>query len=180
MSMSKRRFELNEQALTELWLAYDNAEDPRERERLQAVRLYGQGRPMADIEAIIGCDKRSVLRWCAKYQAQGVTGLASQWQGGNNAKLTGEQRAAVKEKLHQYRPDQVLPPDVRISQGAYWTVSDLKLAVQQWYGVSWQSDTSYRTLLHECGFSLQRPAKVYRQRPDEQTVADFEAELEKK
>ena len=178
--MSKRNFELTEQALTELWLAYDNTADPKAQKRLQAVRLYGQGRPMADIELIVGHDKRSVLRWCATYQDKGIAGLASQWQGGNNAKLSAKQRQEVKEKLHNYRPDQVLSPEVRISQGAYWTVSDLQVAVQAWYGVSWQSDTSYRTLLHECGLSLQRPAKVYRQRPDEQTIAAFEAALEKK
>jgi len=178
--MSKREFELNEEALTELWMAYDSTEDPKAQRRWQAVRLYGQGRPMADIEGIIGCDKRSVLRWCARYQAEGIGGLESKWRGGNNAKLSDEQRQEVKEKLHNYRPDQILSPEVRISQGAYWTISDLQLAVREWYGVSWQSDTSYRTLMHECGFSLQRAQKVYRQRPDEQTVADFEAALEKK
>jgi transposase len=178
--MSKREFELNEQALTELRLAYDNTEDPKAQRRLQAVRLYGQGRPMDDIAEIVGCDKRSVLRWCARYQAEGVTGLESKWRGGNNAKLTSEQRQEVKEKLHQYRPDQILSPEVRISQGTYWTISDLQLAVHQWYEVSWQSETSYRTLMHDCGFSLQRAEKVYRQRPDERTIADFEAELEKK
>lgn len=179
-NMSKREFELTEQALTELWLAYDSTADPKAQRRLQAVRLYGQGRPMADVEQIVGTDKRSVLRWCAQYRQHGIAGLVSQWRGGNNAKLTGEQRQEVKERLHQYRPDDILAPDVRISQGAYWTLSDLQLCVQQWYGVSWQSETSYRTLFHECGFSLQRPAKVYRQRPDEQTIADFEAALEKK
>ena len=35
-------------------------------------------------------------------------------------------------------------------------------------------------LLAECGFSYQRTEKVYRSQPDAQTVADFEAELEKK
>jgi len=178
--MSKRELELTEQALTELWIAEESTKDPKTQRRLQAVRLYGQGRPMADIELIVGCDKRSVMRWCAKYREQGVSGLASQWRGGNNAKLSDQQRQEVKAKLHQYRPDQVLSPEVRISRGAYWTVSDLRLAVVEWYGVSWQSETSYRTLLHECDFSLQRPAKLYRQRPDEQTLADFEAALEKK
>lgn len=178
--MSKREFELNEQALTELWMAYDRTEDPKAQRRLQAVRLYGQWRPMADIEVIVGCDKRSVLRWCARYQEEGIAGLESKWQGGNNAKLSAEQRQEVKEKLHLYRPDHVLSPEVRISQGEYWTISDLQLAVYEWYGVSWQSDTSYRTLMHDCGFTLQRTEKVYRQRPDEQTVADFEAALEKK
>ena len=52
--MSKREFELTEQSLTELCLAYDNTADPKAQRRLQAVRLYGQGRPMADVEQIVG------------------------------------------------------------------------------------------------------------------------------
>jgi transposase len=94
--------------------------------------------------------------------------------------MTPEQRAEVKAKLHQYQPDQVLPPEVRVSRGQFWTVSDLQIVIQRWYNVTYQSDNSYRTLLEESEFSLQRVENRYRSRPDEQTIADFEAELEKK
>jgi transposase len=79
--------------------------------------------------------------------------------------------------LHQYSPDQVLPPDVRISSGKFWTVSDLQIAIQRWYNVTYQSDNSYRTLLQSSRFSLQRTENRYRSRPDEATIAEFEAEL---
>ena len=73
-----------------------------------------------------------------------------------------------------------MPPDMRVSRGAFWTVSDLWLAIQRWYGVSYQSDNSYRTLLKECELSLQRVENQHRSRPDAETIAEFEAELEKK
>jgi transposase len=94
--------------------------------------------------------------------------------------LTRPQRADLKTRLARYQPDQVLPPDVRVSQGEFWTVSDLKIVVHRWYGVTYQSDTSYRTLLHECRFSQQQTEPQYRSRPNKQAVADFEARLEKK
>jgi hypothetical protein len=37
--------------------------------------------------------------------------------------------------LHAYRPDQVLAPTLRLSQGQFWTVSDLHVALEAWYGV---------------------------------------------
>jgi transposase len=147
---------------------------------VQAVRLYGEGRPTAEVQAITGCSYRSLLRWCSEYQREGAAGLKDKRVGGNRAKLTSEQRAEIKQKVHQYRPDQLLSPEVRVSQGAFWTVSDLKVVVERWYGVAYQSHTSYLTLLHECRLSQQKPASQYRSRPSEPAIADFEAELEKK
>ncbi len=102
-----------------------------------------------------------------------------QLQGGNARKLSVEQTADPKARLHQYKPDQVLAAELRVSRGAFWTVSDLRLVVQQWYGVSYQSDDTYLKLLHDCGFSYQRSERVYRSRSSEQQIAQFEATLEK-
>jgi len=71
------------------------------------------------------------------------------------------------------------PKGQQVSAHEYWTVSDLKIGVERWFGVVYQSLESYYTLLHQSGFSLQRPAKVYRSRPNERAMADFEAALEK-
>jgi transposase len=106
--------------------------------------------------------------------------LKSQGQGDNALKLSREQRADLKQRVHEYRPDQVIAPDVRISQGEFWTVSDLQIVVKTWYNVEYRTQGSYRRLMHECGLSYQPTEPVYRSRPDAQTVADFEAELGKK
>jgi transposase len=130
---------------------------------------------------ITGCGERSLRRWVRKYQDGGEENLKSKRYGNqNSAKLTPEQRAAIKEKLNHYQPRQVLPSDLRVSQGEFWTVSDMRIAVKAWYGVAYQSENSYRTLLKECGFSLQRVEGQYRSRSEEEAIAEFEAELEKK
>ena len=178
--MAKRQFTLTEREINELRRATVQTKDARELRRLQAVRLYGEGHATKEIEEMVGCSWRALMDWCQKYRVEGVAGLASKWQGQNAAKLTLEQRAELKEKLNQYRPDRVIPAEMRASEGKFWTVSDLKIVVKQWCGVTFQSDTSYRTLLHESRFSLQRPESRYWSRPDDLTVADFEAELEKK
>ena len=160
--MATRQFSLTEQAVRDFIRAESETDDVRELKRLQAVRLYGQGQPTADIQAITGCSWRALMDWCRRYREEGIAGLKSQWQGQNAAKLTPDQRQNLNERLHEYRPDQVIPADERISQGQFWTVSDLKIVVQQWYAVTYQSDTSYRSLLHESTFSLQQTASRYR------------------
>jgi transposase len=179
--MANRQFKLSEPEIGVLRRAADSTKDADERIRLQAVRLYGEGCPVNDIMDITGCGERSLRRWVRKYQDGGEENLKSKRYGNqNSAKLTPEQRAAIKEKLNHYQPRQVLPSDLRVSQGEFWTVSDMRIAVKAWYGVAYQSENSYRTLLKECGFSLQRVEGQYRSRSEEEAIAEFEAELEKK
>lgn len=178
--MAKRQFTLTEEEIAEFKRSEDTLTNARELKRVQAVRLYGMGYPVAAISELTGCSWRALMDWCQAYRQTGLDGLKSKWQGDNARKLSREERAELKAKLHDYRPDQLLSPEVRISQGEFWTVSDLKIVVEQWYGVSYQSETSYRRLLHECRFSQQQTVAHYRSRPNDQVVADFEAELEKK
>ena len=74
----------------------------------------------------------------------------------------------------------MITPELRINQGQLWTVSDLGMVVERWYGVSSRCRDSYVTLLHECQVSQQHTERVYRSQPDARVVADFEAGLEKK
>ena len=178
--MATRKFQLTEDEKQRLEQAERQTRDAYELRRLQAVRLYGSGIPTGDITQLIQASERRIREWTQKYGQHGLAGLKSQWQGENALKLSREQRADLKQRVQQYHPDQVLSADVRISRGQFWTVSDLQIVVNAWYAVVYRTVDSYRTLLHECGLSYQRTEKVYRSQPDAQTVADFEAELEKK
>lgn len=178
--MAKRQFQLTDEERQALEQAERQTRDAYELRRLQAVRLYGSGIPTADIMRLIQVSDRRVREWAQKYRQEGVDGLHSHWQGENALKLSRQQRADLRQRLQHYRPDQVMAPDIRISRGQFWTVSDLQIAVKAWYEVEYRTLDSYRALLHECGLSYQRTEKVYRSQPDAQTVADFEAEVEKK
>jgi len=138
------------------------------------------GVPSRDIMAMVQCSERRIREWAYKYQRDGLEGLKSHWQGENALKLSREQRRDLKQRMQQAQPEQVISATVRISQGQFWTVSDLQIVVEQWYGVTYATRDSYQRLLAECGFSYQHTQKIYRSQPDAQTVADFEAKLEKK
>jgi len=178
--MAKRQFQLSEQEIRQLRQAEQQTQNVLDLRRLQAVRLYGSGAAMQEITNITNCTGRSVRRWSQRYKEKGLEGLRSQWTGENALKLSREQRADLKRRMYAYRPDQVLEPDIRISQGQFWTISDLQLAVQKWYRVTYGCRESYRLLMAECGFSYQKVEAIYRSRAKEQAIADFEAELEKK
>jgi transposase len=178
--MAKRAFKLTNEQRIELIRVYDQTSDADVQRRVQAVRLYGEGRSVADIRDITACSERSLRRWCAWYEQGGLERLRDQRAGGNNAKLTPEQRVEVIQRVQTYRPDQLLPADIRISRGEFWTVSDLRIGLQRWYGVTWRSGTSYRRLLHESRLSLQQVESLYRSRPGDLEIAEFEARLEKK
>jgi transposase len=143
--------------------------------RLQAIRLYGTGRPLAEIQDLTDAGASTIRQWAMAYRAAGLAGLRPRWSGQNANKLTAEQRQQIKQRLQQYRP-----VDLHLSAGEYWTVRDLRIAVEQWFGVVYQDETSYQTLLHRSGFSYQRSSKVYRSRPGAVALADFAADLEKK
>lgn len=178
--MGKRKFQLSDDEKQRFEQAERQTRDAYELRRLQAVRLYGSGIATSEITRLIQASDRRIREWTHKYQQSGLEGLQSQWQGENALKLSREQRTDLKQRMEQYRPDQVIAADVRLSRGAFWTVSDVQIVVNAWYQVEYRTSDSYRNLLHECGLSYQRTEKVYRSQPDVQTVADFEAELEKK
>jgi transposase len=178
--MAKRKFQLTEAEIALFRQAEQQSRDVRQLKRLQAVRLYGSGASVATIQHLTGCGPVSPCQWATEYGRGGLAALRTRWHGGNANKLTAEQRRNLFEKLDQYTPDQVIASEVRQVQGGFWTVSDLQIVVEQWYGVTYRRETSYRSLLHASGLSYQKVEKVYRSQPGAVRLADFEAELEKK
>ena len=178
--MAKRQFQLTADESAAFRQAEDQTRDVRELKRLQAVRLYGMGETVETIQNLVGCGPVSPGQWAMAYRRGGLAGLRRQWCGGNANKLTAAQRQELAEKLAQSTPEQVIAPEVRVERGAFWTVSDLQIVVAQWYGLTYRSQTSYRTLLDGCGLSYQKVEKVYRSQPGAAQLADFEAVLEKK
>jgi transposase len=178
--MAKRQFQLNDQEVEQFRQVEQQTRDVHELKRLQAVRLYGTGMGIGQIMDIHNCGESSIREWVQKYQRTGLSALRSNWSTQNASRLTGEQQAELHTRLHEDRPDQLLPADVRVSAGQFWTVSDLMVVVEQWYGVTYQDAGSYRNLFKRCGFSYHRAERVYKSRPSEADLAEFEAELEKK
>lgn len=177
--MANRQFQLTPEEVDHFQQTEAQTQDARELKRLQAVRLYGTGETVATIQKLVGCGPVSPRQWASQYRQGGLAALHTVWASGNANKLTAQQRQDLLEKMEQYSPEQVIAPAVRVESGTFWTVSDLEIVVERWYGVTYRSPTSYRNLLHASGLSYQKVEKVYRSQPGVVQLADFEADLEK-
>jgi transposase len=176
--MAKRKFQLSPMQEKELKAAYSQCQDGLTKIRYQAVRLYGMGYEVREIEAITGCSRPSLMEWCRTYQRFGVAGLVDQRRGGNRAKLNPIQLEQLQDQMESYSPRQLFGVNGYVSDGQFWTVPDLAKLVKEKYGITYQSQTSYRTLFERCGFSRQQPGAHYRSR-NELKVLEFEQQLEK-
>ncbi len=155
--MAKRKFKLSPTQVSERKAAYQQCQDGPTKIRYQAVRLYGTGYAVAEIEEISGCSRPSLMEWCRAYLQYGVAGLVDQRRGGNRAKLTPVEIEQIKQRLELYSPAQLWGPADCYGTSEFWTVPDLARLVEQEYQVKYKSDTSYRTLFELCDFSCQRP-----------------------
>jgi transposase len=175
--MAKRKFQLSEPQCNRLLTAYLECDDGDTRSRFQAVRLYGMNYTVQAIQEITACRPRTLLEWVRAYQQAGLDGLRDHRVGGNSAKLTPAQRAEVERYLQQFTPKQILHQPYT-QDGQFWTIEDLRDALAHWFGVQYNSHTSYYNLLRACGFSYQRTEKAFKsQRPMQ--IAEFQETVEK-
>jgi transposase len=176
--MAKRKFHLTDAQEQELIQVYTQCTDGATRTRYQAVRMYGTNYPLTEILKITRCSTTSLMEWCQAFAHSGTSALVDGRLGGNSAKLTSEQRTEIEMRLHQYRPRDLFGLTTATPDGQFWTVADLQRALKDWYGVEYASHTSYLNVLYACGFSYQRPAKVFKsQRPAQ--MMEFEEQVEK-
>lgn len=180
--MAKRQFQLTEEQIKEFRQYERQVTRVADLKRLQAVRLYGMGWGLQEIIDITGCGESTLRAWVKNYSDGGILSVIANYESSsqNARKLGTEQEVELCEKLRQYRPNQVLPVDGYQGTGQFWTVDSVRTVVMMWYGVSYSDMGSYRNLLHRCGFSYQRSEHVYKSRPSEAEIAEFEAQLEKK
>jgi transposase len=176
--MSRQRIKLTQAQLNELQAAQLSSSDAALAMRYQAVRLYGSGYAVSEIQAICGCSLASLWEWSRKYQQTGVAGLVDQRQGGNHTLLSPLAVEEVQGLLHRYQPQQLLPPGEYQGSGEFWSLADLAHLIAKRYGVRYQSATSYRNLFAKCDFSYQRATQQYHSRSDTKVMA-FEEALEK-
>lgn len=151
--MAKRHFLLTSAQSSALHQAYLQTKDGATRSRYQAVRLYGSGSSVAQVIDSTGCSRTSLMDWCRVYRRAGRVALIDGRVGGNRAKLMAQQRQTVRAKLYQGTPRQLFGAATATPSGQFWTIPDLKRAVEVWFGVAWSSHSSYLSLLAECGFS---------------------------
>ena len=177
--MKHRLFRLLPAESNELQAAYLHCQNANTKIRFQAVRLYGTEYPAKQILDICGCSRTRLMSWIAAYRDHGITALLDHRIGGNRAALRPKQIEAVQNQLLTYTPAQLLGKEAAQYDGLFWTVADVATLLERDYQVTYESPTSYRTLMAKCCLSYQRPARHYKSR-SEAKIMEFEELLEKK
>ena len=164
--MATRRFRLRDEQAAELERAFLQEKDGPTRTRYQVVRHYGTGYALDEVRAITGCSRTSLFDWCRAYREGDPEALLDKRAGGNSRKLAREQIRDLRRRLERYRPLDLFGKET----GRYWSAGALRRTVEAWYGAKYKQAASYQQVFRRCGFSYQRPAKVYKSRREEDAL----------
>jgi len=120
--------------------------------RLQAVVLNSEGRTSGDLARILKAPRSKVSEWLARYQAHGVEGLLEGYRSGRPARLTEAQNRRLGDILDSG------PVAYGLDTGI-WTSPMIAWVVEEEFGIVYHPG-HVRKLLHDLGFSVQRPRRV--------------------
>lgn len=119
--------------------------------RGRGVRGYIDGRSVIALAEELGVTRGSVNRWLQWYEADHVEGLRTKTAPGPTPKLTEEQRTALTSIIEA-------GPIAAGYQSGVWTGPMIGDLIEQRFGVRYHNHHVPR-LLHQLGFSVQRPRK---------------------
>jgi putative transposase len=131
-----------------------------EERRREAIRLYKKKHSLSDIGRLLNVSRQAVHKWVGKYTRQGESGLSATKATGRPNKTTKETIARTLARL--------------IEKGAQafgylsdaWTTASLRDVLYKTIRVDYHRD-HIRKLLHQFGYSCQRPQKKARERDEE-------------
>ena len=152
----------------------DNKLSKAEYLRIQGVLLSKRGYSQQQIIGITGRSLSTIQNWITAYHRHGIDGLHTQPPTKPpRAILTKRQKDNIKAVITKKRPDEMG------FIGKYWDISNLRSYVKERCHKEYESEESYRRLLHYCGFSYQRVEFVdKRRKPGSEN--EFKERLRKK
>jgi transposase len=120
--------------------------------RLRAVVLNSEGHTSGELAKILQAPRSKVSEWLQRYASEGVQGLLEGYRSGRAAKLTEKQRQELGDILDSG------PAAYGLDSGI-WTSPMIAWVIEEEFGVEYHPG-HVRKLLHDLGFSVQRPRRV--------------------
>lgn len=136
--------------------------DPKAMEeiRVRAVQRVQQGESPEIVIATLGFSRACIYNWLARYRAGGWHALRSGKGSGRPKKLTGAQIAWIYKTIRDKDPLQLK------FSFALWTRFMIARLIRKEFNIK-ISETSVGRLLHQLGFSCQKPLyRAYQQDPE--------------
>jgi transposase len=120
--------------------------------RLQAVVLNSEGRTSGELAEILKAPRSKVSEWLSRYQTYGVDGLLEGNRSGRPPLLTAGQLTQLGDILDSG------PVAYGLDTGI-WTSPMFAWVIEEEFGITYHPG-HVRKLLHQMGFSVQRPRRV--------------------
>jgi transposase len=134
------------------------------------ILMTAAGRTKTSIARDLGCSSATVDNIRSRYQEQGREGLRRRKSPGRPSRATAEYRAALRRT--------VLTPPQQLGYGfSTWSVARLGHHVKRQTGLMFSADQLER-LLHQEGFSFQRPKHTLKGKRDEAAYGQARHELQ--
>lgn len=150
----------------------DNSLKKAEYIRVQSVLLRKKGYSRGKIVEITGKSLSSIEDWITAFNKRGIDGLRTKKrESAPNALLTREQKDKIGKIIRSKKPKEVG------LNSEFWDIPSLRELVRKEFKVEYQSNESYRRLLHYGGLSYQKVEFVDRRRNEEE-VSNFKKRLE--
>ena len=136
-----------------------SARDARVFRNATIILLSNAGRSKFDIAETLGCSAATVDNVRAAYRSRGVAGLTPASPPGRVSRATPEYRAALRKT--------VATQPQELGYGfSVWSVNRLRQHLKQQTGIALSED-QFRRILHQEGFSFQRPKHTMEGKRDE-------------
>jgi transposase len=136
-----------------------------ERRRMQAVKLFDQGRSKAEVARRCRVSNQSAGRWFAAWQHGGSAALKHPGRAGRKSRLQPLERMKLEADL-QRGPEKTLGHAT-----ALWTLPRIAALIRQQFGHDY-SISQVSRLLRALGWSCQKPARRALEH-DEQKIAGW-------
>ncbi|MEW6215461.1 MAG: winged helix-turn-helix domain-containing protein [Nitrospirota bacterium] len=137
--------------LENLLIKSDSENNLRLWKRAKGVLLYLKNKKPDEISDLLDVGLKSIYRWLNQYNGEGTKGLYEGNHTGRPSLLTGEELTRLEDILDSG------PVAYGLTTGI-WTCPTVQHIIENEFGISYHHD-HVRKILHNIGFSVQRPTK---------------------
>ncbi len=141
------------------------------KERYQALYLLSEGRNCTQVAKMLKRSRRTILNWLNAFNRGGLTAIVPILSPGRPSRLTEEQKTTLKDDVLQH------PRDLGYDF-SNWEGKHVSQHIKNKFGVLLKV-RQCQYLLHELGFTLQRP-RYHFQKADPKQQDDFVQKFQKK
>jgi transposase len=129
-----------------------------EQRRRRAIALLKEGHTQVEVGQLVGASQGSVSRWAKLAITE--SGLSKKPHPGRKRRLHAKEQHRLEDSLAKGAQAQGWSNDL-------WTCPRVKELIERLFGISYHVDHVRKILVHQLGWTAQRPSKRARERDEE-------------